>query len=210
MTVEADFREAFKQCSLVGILRGVTPDEVEQIGDALVDAGFTIIEVPLNSPDAYTSISKLVRRFGGKAIIGAGTVISVEQVVKVADAGGRLVVSPNTDIEVIRATTSADMISVPGYYTASEAFDAIKAGAHALKLFPAEVAGIATVKSHRAVLPGDIPLVASGGITPNTIAAWCDAGVDGFGLGSALYTAGLSARDVAQQAARFVAALPLK
>ncbi len=207
MRIVTDFANAFEACPMIAILRGVEPGEVEDIGDALVDAGFTIIEVPLNSPDPLNSIARLARRYGNRMMIGAGTVLTAEQVAAVAQAGGRLIVSPNTDCAVIRATVSSDMVSIPGYYTVSEAFAALGAGAHGLKLFPAEAASPAVVKSQRAVLPRDISLVVTGGIDSSAMAVWRDAGADGFGLGSALYAAGRSARDVGERAARFVEAL---
>jgi 2-dehydro-3-deoxyphosphogalactonate aldolase len=200
-------RTRFAACPLIAILRGVTPDEVEAIGGALVDAGISIIEVPLNSPDPLASIEKLAKRFGGEALIGAGTVLTTGQVMQVAGAGGRIIVSPNTDIEVIAATTQAGLVSAPGYFTPTEAFAALKAGAHVLKIFPAEGASPKVVKAHCAVLPREVPLLAVGGITPDRMAAYLAAGASGFGLGSALYRPGQSAGEVAAQARGFVAAL---
>lgn len=202
-----NFADAFARCPLVAILRGVRPDEVEPIGDALVDAGFTLIEVPLNSPDPFDSIGRLVARVGDRAIIGAGTVLSVGGVERVADRGGTMVVSPNTDPAVIRASVAAGMASLPGYFTPSEAFAAIAAGASALKLFPAEAATPAVLGAHRAVLPKSLPVLVVGGVKPDTMAPWRAAGADGFGLGSALYKPGASASDVAAAARAFVAAL---
>lgn len=203
----ARFAAAFAACPLVAILRGLTPEEAEPVGDALVAAGFTLIEVPLNSPDPYTSIRKLVARHGDRAMIGAGTVLTVDQVAQVQAAGGTLVVSPNTDPAVIAASVAAGMISLPGYYTASEAFAGLAAGAHALKLFPADGAPPALLKAQRAVLPKDVRIMAVGGITPETLPIWRAAGADGFGLGSNLYKPGKSADDVARDAATFVAAV---
>lgn len=207
MTGAEIFSRRFAQCPLVAILRGVTPDEVEGIGAALIEAGVQIIEVPLNSPDPLASIARLARRFGDEALIGAGTVIDPADVVRVADAGGRLIVAPNTDPQVIRATCSAGLVAAPGYFTPSEAFAALAAGAHALKLFPAEAASPAVVKAQRAVLPAEVPLIVVGGITPEKVAAYLAAGADGFGLGSALYAPGLAADDVAERARAFVAAI---
>ncbi len=201
------FAEAFAACPLVAVLRGLTPAEAEAVGDALVDAGFTLLEVPLNSPDPLTSIAAMAKRYAGRAIVGAGTVLTTDDVAAVADAGGELIVSPNTDPAVIRASVARGMISLPGYYTPSEGFAALAAGAHGLKLFPAEGAAPAYLKAQRAVLPKDTKVLAVGGITPDTMAAWHAAGADGFGLGSNLYRAGKSAADVARDAATFVSAV---
>lgn len=200
------FARRFAECPLVAILRGLTPDEAEAIGGALVEARVRIIEVPLNSPEPLASIGLLARRFGEDALIGAGTVLDPADVPRIAEAGGRLIVSPGTDPQVIAATIAAGMASAPGFFTPSEAFAAIRAGAHALKLFPAEAAPPAVVKAQRAVLPKDMPLIVVGGITPERMADYRAAGADGFGLGSALYTPGLTAGEVAARARRFVAA----
>jgi 2-dehydro-3-deoxyphosphogalactonate aldolase len=207
MSASADFRTAFAACPLVAILRGVRPDEVSAIGEALADAGFTLIEVPLNSPDPFDSIARLADALGDRAMIGAGTVLTTIDVARVAEAGGKMVVSPNTNAEVIRATAAAGMASLPGYFTPSEAFTALDAGATALKLFPAECASPAVLKAQRAVLPRETPVLAVGGITPASLAAWRAAGADGFGLGSALYRAGDSADQVGRAAASFMEAL---
>lgn len=206
MTAPHDFHAHLAACPLVAIIRGVRPDEVEAVGNALFEAGVRIIEVPLNSPEPLQSISRLARRLGDRALIGAGTVLHVEHVAQVAEAGGRIVVSPGTDREVIEATVAAGLVSAPGYYTPSEAFAALKAGAHALKLFPAEAAGPAVVKAQRAVLPSDIPLLVVGGVTPDKMAAYFAAGATGFGLGGALYKPGQSPEQTAEQARAFVAA----
>ena len=201
------FATHFAACPLVAVLRGLTPDEAPAVADALVDAGITLIEVPLNSPDPFRSIAQLADRYGDRAVIGAGTVLTVADVARVADAGGVLVVSPNTDPAVIGASVAAGMISLPGYFTPSEGFAALAAGAHGLKLFPADGAAPAFLKAQRAVLPRATRVLAVGGITPETMAAWRDAGADGFGLGSNLYRTGKSAADVAVDARRFVAAV---
>lgn len=201
------FRTHFAACPLVAIIRGVTPSEVEAIGDALVEAGIRIIEVPLNSPDPFASIERLAKRLGDDALIGAGTVLQVGQVASVADSGGRIIVSPNTDTQIIAATVAAGLVSSPGYFTPSEGFAALRAGAHVLKLFPAEAASPAVIKAHRAVLPRDLALLVVGGITPSGMAAYRAAGANGFGLGGALYRPGQSAAEVAAQARGFVAAL---
>lgn len=210
MTAPHDFAAHFAACPLVAIIRGVRPEEVEGIGDALFEAGFRIIEVPLNSPAPLDSIKRLARRLGDRALIGAGTVLRPDQVAEVAGSGGRIVVSPGSDPDVIAATVAAGMVSAPGYFTPSEAFAALKAGAHALKLFPAEAAGPAVVKAHRAVLPAELPLLVVGGVTPERMGEYLAAGANGFGLGGALYKPGQSAAQVAAQARAFVAALPEK
>jgi 2-dehydro-3-deoxyphosphogalactonate aldolase len=192
------------ECPLVAIIRGVTPGEAEAIGAAIYEAGIRIIEVPLNSPEPLESIAILARSLGDRALIGAGTVLSVEQVAQVRDAGGRIVVSPSTNSAVIRATAEAGMVSSPGFYTPSEAFEALDAGAHALKLFPAEAASPAVVKAMRAVLPKDVPLLVVGGVSPDNMRAYLDAGAQGFGLGSGLYAAGRSPAEVGERARAYV------
>jgi 2-dehydro-3-deoxyphosphogalactonate aldolase len=208
MDARADFRRFLAECPLIAIIRGVTPHDVEGVGDALFEAGFRIIEVPLNSPDPLRSIERLARRLGNAALIGAGTVLRPEQVASVADAGGRIIVSPDSRTPVIQAAVQAGLISAPGYFTPSEAFEALDAGAHALKLFPAEAAPPQVVKAQRAVLPKDAPLIVVGGITPEKMGAYFEAGATGFGLGGAVYRPGQSAAEVSKQARAFVAALP--
>lgn len=194
-------------CPLVAIIRGVTPAEAEGIGQAIYDAGIRIIEVPLNSPEPFTSIGLLARRFGGQALVGAGTVLGAADVARVKDAGGRLIVSPDTNTEVISAAAVAGLVSSPGYFTPSEAFAAIRAGAHALKLFPAEAASPAVLRAQLAVLPKSVPVLAVGGIKPDNMRPWLDAGVAGFGLGGGLYKAGQSAADTLDKARAYVAGL---
>lgn len=201
-----DFDAAFARCPLVAILRGVRPDEVEAIGEGLVDAGFTVIEVPLNSPDPLDSIARLARRLDGRAIVGAGTVLKPEQVGEIAAAGGRIIVSPNANTAVIAAAAAAGLASLPGIATPTEAFAALDAGATALKLFPAEAANPATLKAMRAVLPKDVRVLPVGGVAPDNMGPWLKAGAAGFGLGSALYTVGRGAEDVAARARAFVRA----
>jgi 2-dehydro-3-deoxyphosphogalactonate aldolase len=206
MTASTDFSAAMAHCPLVAILRGVRPDEVEAVADHLVEAGFSLIEVPLNSPDPLDSIARLARRYGPQVLVGAGTVLSVADVAAVQAAGGRLIVSPNVNTDVIRASAAADLISLPGFFTASEAFAALEAGATGLKLFPAEGASPAYLRALRAVLPGATPLLAVGGVAVDNIADWFAAGAHGAGLGSALYKVGKSAPEVGAAARAFVAA----
>lgn len=192
------------ECPLVAIIRGVTPDEAEAIGRAILSAGIRIIEVPLNSPYPFASIATLAKALEGEALVGAGTVLTVDDVHQVRTAGGELIVSPNTNPDVIGATVSAGMASCPGYFTPSEAFTALQAGADALKLFPAEGASPAVVKGQRAVLPKDVPLLVVGGIGPDNMAPWREAGADGFGLGSGLYKPGQTADVTAAKAKAYV------
>lgn len=196
----------FAELPLIAILRGVTPDEVVAIGRVLVEAGFRLIEVPLNSPDPIESIRRLAAALGNAATVGGGTVLSADDVAQVAAAGGSLVVSPNMQPDVITATRAAGMLSGPGVCTPTEAFAAIEAGADFLKLFPAEQLGPAAIKAWRAVLPQPIPLVPVGGITPESMASWRAAGATGFGLGSAVYKPGMTAGYVRHAAAAFITA----
>ncbi|MFL9927024.1 2-dehydro-3-deoxy-6-phosphogalactonate aldolase [Herbaspirillum lusitanum] len=200
-------KEALKQCGLIAILRGVRPDEVEAIGKALYDAGFRIIEVPLNSPEPLQSIRLLRSALPANCMIGAGTVMTPAQVQQVKDAGGELIVMPHSDPELIRAATAAGLASAPGVATVTEAFAALAAGADILKMFPAEQLGPVVVKAWRAVVPASVMLVPVGGITPDSIAAFAKAGASAFGLGSALYKPGMSAEQVGANARAFVAAL---
>lgn len=202
-----DFADAFARLPLVAILRGVTPDAVEGVGEALVEAGFTLIEVPLNSPDPLASIALLSERFGERALVGAGTVTDPAQVEEVKAAGGELVVSPNTNFEVISAAADRGMIAMPGFFTPSEAFDALEAGATALKLFPADGASPAMLKAQRAVLPREVAILPVGGIQPDTMQPWLAAGANGFGLGSGLYVPGQSAAATLEKARAYVAGL---
>ena len=206
MSAVEDFRLYFAECPLVGIVRGVTPDEAEAIAQALYDAGMRIIEVPLNSPEPFESIRIIAERFGDRVLVGAGTVLDPADVSRVAQAGGRLVVSPNTNTAVIEATVADGLVSSPGYFTPSEAFEAIRAGAHAIKLFPDEAASPGVVKSQRAVLPKDVPLIVVGGVTPESIPGWMAAGADGFGLGGGLYKSGQDPQTTLERARAYVAA----
>lgn len=207
MTHVASFDAAFVRCPLIAILRGVRPDEVEAIGEALVEAGFTLIEVPLNSPDPLASIARLAERLKGRAVIGAGTVLTAENVAAVAAAGGTMIISPNTNVEVIAATAKAGLVSLPGFATPSDAFAALGAGATALKLFPAEGASPTVLKAMGAVVPAGTRLLPVGGIAPDNMDPWLSAGAAGFGLGSALYRPGMSAAEVASRARDFISAL---
>ena len=207
MTALSDFDQAFARCPLIAILRGVRPDEVEAIADALIDAGFTLIEVPLNSPDPLESVARLARHCAGRAIVGAGTVLRTDDVAAVQAAGGTMIISPNSNLDVIRASAAAGLVSLPGIATPSEAFAALGAGATALKLFPAEAASPGVLKAMRAVLPRDLRVLPVGGVTPDTMLPWLEAGAAGFGLGSALYAASYSAEQVGANARAFVAAL---
>lgn len=192
-------------CPLIAILRGLTPDEAGPVGAALVEAGIRVIEVPLNSPDPFASIERLAARFGNEALIGAGTVLAPHEVKSVRDAGGRLIISPNTNEKVIAAAAEAGLVSCPGFFTPSEAFAALAAGAHALKLFPSEAASPAVLRAHRAVLPPGTPVVPTGGIERDTIRPWLEAGAAGVGLGSSLYRPGRGANEVGERAAALVA-----
>ena len=207
MTHVAAFDAAFARCPLIAILRGVKPDEVEAIGEALVEAGFTLIEVPLNSPEPLDSIGRLADRLKGRAVVGAGTVLATADVVAVADVGGTMIISPNTKVEVVAATAGAGLVSLPGFATPSEAFAALAAGASALKLFPAEAASPAVLKALGAVVPAGTRLLPVGGIAPDNMAPWLAAGAAGFGLGSALYKPGMAASEVGDRARAFIAAL---
>lgn len=205
MTTIDRFRAAMRELPLVAILRGLAPAEAPAIGDVLVEAGFRLIEVPLNSPQPLDSIALLRRRFP-QAMVGAGTVLTAADARDVASAGGELVVAPNFDRDVVAETVRLGMTSLPGIMTPTEAFAALGAGAHGLKLFPAELASPAVVKALLAVLPQGTPLIPVGGIAADNLVAWCAAGAAGFGLGSSLYKPGDDAAAVRAKAAAIVSA----
>jgi 2-dehydro-3-deoxyphosphogalactonate aldolase len=198
-------REHLVELPLIAILRGITPDEALPVGLALAEAGFRIIEVPLNSPQPLRSIEALARALADHCLIGAGTVMSTVQVEDVAQAGGRLIVMPHGDAQVIRAAKARGLWCAPGIATPSEGFAALAAGADALKLFPAELLTPPVLKALRAVFPPQVPFLPVGGITPQNLASYRAAGASGFGLGSALYKPGMTPQQVSVQARAFVA-----
>jgi len=207
MTPSEILDRRLSECPLIAIIRGVTPAEAVGIGEALYAEGIRIIEVPLNSPEPLESIRLLADALGERALIGAGTVLDPADVQRVADVGGRLIVSPNTYAPVIEATVKAGLVSAPGYYTPSEGFEAVRAGAHALKLFPAEAATPSVVKGQLAVLPRHIPLLVVGGVTPGNMRPYLEAGARGFGLGSGIYKPGQTPDQVRLQAQAYVEGL---
>jgi 2-dehydro-3-deoxyphosphogalactonate aldolase len=205
MNASRQLSAALAACPLVAILRGLRPEEALPIGEALADSGFKLIEVPLNSPEPLLSIAALARRLPG-ALVGAGTVLEPDQVRAVHAAGGRLIVSPNFNPEVVREAVRLDMICLPGVLTASEAFAGLQAGATGLKLFPAEMIPPAAVKALRAVLSAQVLLLPVGGISTTNMQDYRAAGAGGFGIGSALYQPGMSAAEVRSKAQDFIAA----
>ena len=191
--------------SLVAILRGIRPDEAEAIVETLIDSGFELIEVPLNSPDPFISIERLCKRFGKDGWIGAGTVLTASDCARVADVGGRLMVSPNVDADVLTMAQALKMVTMPGVFSPTEAFLALRAGASALKFFPASVLGPSGIAAQLAVLPKETVVGAVGGVSDKNLAAYMAAGVRAFGLGSSLYRPGMTAaemRDTAQASVR--------
>jgi 2-dehydro-3-deoxyphosphogalactonate aldolase len=200
------FEDAAEHCGIVAILRGVTLDEVAGVGDALYEAGIRIVEVPLNSPDPFRSIAALAARFRDRMVVGAGTVLDEESVDRVKSAGGQISVSPDCNEGVIARAVERGLVPLPGVFTPTEAFSALRAGARHLKLFPAEAADPRTVKAWKAVLPREVKVYAVGGVTPAIMREWADAGCAGFGIGSNIYKPGMSPQDVASAARSFVAA----
>ena len=196
------------QCPLIAIIRGVTPDEAEAIGEAIFEGGIRIIEVPLNSPEPLKSIERLAAKFGDRMLVGGGTVFTPANVADIQAVGGRLIVSPHTNPNVIRATAQAGLVSCPGYFTPTEAFAALDAGATALKLFPAEGASTAVLQAQMAVIPKDVPMIMVGGIKPDNMQPWIDAGAAGFGLGGGLYKPGQSPAETLDKARAYVAGVP--
>lgn len=200
------FADAVSECGLIAILRGITTGEVEAAGQALIDAGIRVAEIPLNSPDPFTSIQKMSTAFKGKLIVGAGTVLSPQDVNLLKAHGGEISVSPDCNETVIARAKELGMEPLPGVFTPTETFAAIRAGATHLKLFPAEAASPITVKAWRAVLPKHVSVYAVGGIAPANMQSWIDAGVSGFGIGSNIYKQGFTPADVARSAKEFVTA----
>lgn len=200
------FADAIAECGLIAILRGITTAEVEPIGQALVEAGIRVAEIPLNSPDPFASIEKMAAVFKGKLVVGAGTVLSVQDVNLLKAHGGQISVSPDCNEAVIARARELGLEPVPGVFTPTEAFAAIRAGATHLKLFPAEAASPLTVKAWRAVLPKHVKIYAVGGVTPANMQGWVDAGVAGFGIGSNIYKQGATAAAVAKSAKEFITA----
>ncbi|MGI9372547.1 MAG: 2-dehydro-3-deoxy-6-phosphogalactonate aldolase [Hyphomicrobiales bacterium] len=192
--------------NIIAILRGVTPKEVIAVGEAILDAGISNIEVPLNSPQAFESVELLASAFSDEALIGAGTVLTTAEVRTVRSAGGEFVVSPNCDVDVIAETEAQGMLSFPGVFTASECFTALKAGANGLKIFPAFQMGPEGLKALRAVLPPEAPVYAVGGVGPDDFNIWMEAGADGFGIGTSLYRPAKGAEDVGRSAKEIVEA----
>lgn len=199
-------RDYLTDLPLIAILRGLRPDSAEAVGLALVEAGFRVIEVPLNSPDPFRSIEILAKTMPGDVLVGAGTVLDPEQVNGVHDVGGKLIVMPHGDVDVIRSAKKHGLVCTPGVATPTEAFAALKAGADAIKIFPAEGVPPAVVKAWRAVLPKDTIVLPVGGIKPDTMKPYVDAGANGFGLGSALFTPAMAVEDIARNARAFASA----
>lgn len=194
---------ALSALPLVAVLRWITPEEVEGVTGVLVDAGFRLIEVPLNSPDPLESIERIARRFGAEALVGAGTVMAPSDVTHVRDAGGGLIIMPHADVAVVNAAHEQKMACFPGVATPTEGFAALQAGADGLKIFPAEAISPAVLKAWRAVFSNDIPLLPTGGITPQALPAWLAAGASGFGIGGNLYRPGRSLEEIRASAIAF-------
>lgn len=202
----AAFDKAFASCPLIAILRGLKPDEAVSIGEALVDAGMTILEVPLNSPEPFVSIARLATALQGRAIVGAGTVYRRTDVDRIVEAGGTLIVSPNTNSEVITHTATLGLVSAPGVFTPSEAIAALDSGAHVLKIFPGELMSPQGVKAMSAVLPRGSRMVLVGGVSEQTFGQYKSTPLAGYGIGSALYAPGVTASEISERAKRFLSA----
>ena len=202
MTLE----DALGACGIVAILRGVTPDEVVAVSQTLYDAGIRVVEVPLNSPEPFASIEKLAKAFAGKMVVGAGTVLTVQDVNVLKAHGGQISVSPDCNEATISRAVELGLVPLPGVFTPTEAFAAIRAGAKHLKLFPAEVASPATIKAWKAVLPKHVKIYAVGGVTPENMGDWLAAGASGFGIGSSIYKQGLSMAKISESAHSLVSA----
>lgn len=198
--------EALGSCGIVAILRGVKPDEAVEISQALYDNGVRVVEVPLNSPEPFKSIEVLVKVFTGRMIVGAGTVLSVQDVNVLKASGGQISVSPDCNEAVIARAVELGMVPLPGVFTPTEAFKAIRAGATHLKLFPAEAASPAVIKAWKAVLPKHVKIYAVGGVTPDNMADWLAAGAAGFGIGSSIFKPGMTAAAVGEAAGKLVSA----
>jgi len=200
-------REWLSKCPLIAILRGLKPDEVEDVFGGLLDAGIAIAEIPLNSPEPAKSIRRAIDLYGSRMLIGAGTVTRAAEVEQVRDAGARLVVSPCADAEIVHQAKLHRMISIPGVGTATEAINMVHAGADALKLFPADVLGIRMMTSLRAILPKETLLLPVGGVDEETLPAWRAAGADGYGVGSSIYRPGAKGSEVSAKAWRLIEVL---
>jgi len=195
-----NFEAAMDACPLVAILRGIRPDEVDAVSDALIEAGFRMIEVPLNSPEPLKSIERLANRHGEVALVGAGTVMTPDDVIDVRDAGGQLIITPHTDVEIIDEAKAEGLICIPGSATPTEAFTALSAGADAIKMFPGESLPPPVVKAWRAIFPADTRLLVVGGVNADNMSAYQAAGANGFGIGSSLYAPGRPASEVGEAA----------
>ncbi|MDD4615748.1 MAG: 2-dehydro-3-deoxy-6-phosphogalactonate aldolase [Alphaproteobacteria bacterium] len=207
MTATLAFREALGKSRIIAILRNLAPADAVTVGEALLGEGIPLMEVPLNSAEAWESLSALAQGLGNKAIVGAGTVLSAQDVGRVSARGGKFILSPNMDAEVVSVTNRLGLASIPGIATPTEAFAAIKIGVSALKLFPGQIFSIPVIKAFQTVLPPDVPLVLSGGIGPANIKTFADAGVAGFGIASALFEPGVSPSEVGKRAAKLISAL---
>jgi 2-dehydro-3-deoxyphosphogalactonate aldolase len=203
----SNFKRAFEAMPLIGILRGVKPDEATEIAEAAVDGGIRIIEIPLNSPDPFMSLARAAKALSGRAIIGAGTVLTEDELERVAAMGGQLIVSPNFNDQVVLKSKSLGLVSAPGVMTPSEAFAALSAGADVLKLFPGEIMSLPFINALAQVLPKHAPLVLVGGVKPDSIAALAGSPVSGFGIGSSLYRPGMVAEEVRARAETFADAI---